>query len=122
VVNAGVVDGLAFSNPREIVTVGWGGGSSSFLEYLDFRQQSRSFKGLGAGSLMSADLSDERAAAERVNGAAITANLFPVLGQKAAFGRDFTPDDEKSSAPPVALLSHSLWLSRYGGYTHVSAP
>ena len=46
---------------------------------------------------------------------AASAGIFDVLGTSVARGRSFTPADDRPGAPPVALLSHRLWQSRYGG-------
>ncbi|PYY18350.1 MAG: ABC transporter substrate-binding protein [Acidobacteria bacterium] len=43
-----------------------------------------------------------------------TGNYFSVLGVGAFGGRVFTADDDKSSAPPVAVLSHHAWQTTYG--------
>jgi predicted permease len=42
-------------------------------------------------------------------------NYFQVLGVTAGLGRTITPDDDRAAAPPVAVLSHRYWLSRFGG-------
>ncbi len=52
--------------------------------------------------------------AERVNGAAATANFFDVLGVPAARGRLFSPADE-ASGMPVLVLSDALWRRAFGG-------
>src|SRR5882762_3594701 len=44
----------------------------------------------------------------------VTGNYFSTLGVRAFGGRMFTPDDDKPASPPVAVLSHSVWQSRYG--------
>src|SRR5580704_150293 len=52
---------------------------------------------------------------EQLDGRKITANLFSVLGVSPALGRDFRPEDDVPGASPVAILSHGLWLRRFGG-------
>jgi predicted permease len=53
---------------------------------------------------------------ERVIGLWATWNHFSVLGVEPALGRVFGPDEDAVGAPaPVAVVSHSLWLRRYGG-------
>ncbi|MGA9423192.1 MAG: ABC transporter permease, partial [Rhodanobacteraceae bacterium] len=51
---------------------------------------------------------------ERYDGAFVTGNLFHVLGVAPVLGRDFSLADEREGAPPVVMLSHDLWVSRYG--------
>ncbi|HSE40605.1 MAG TPA: ABC transporter permease, partial [Acidobacteriota bacterium] len=43
-----------------------------------------------------------------------TPNFFNVLGVKAFLGRTFVPGDE-TSGEPVTVISHGLWLRRFGG-------
>jgi len=43
----------------------------------------------------------------------VTGNYFSTLGVRAFGGRVFTPDDDKPSAPPVAVLSHRVWQTTY---------
>jgi len=51
---------------------------------------------------------------EELRGRGATANLFSVLGVSPALGRDFRPDDDDPGAPHVAILSHGLWMRRFG--------
>jgi predicted permease len=41
-------------------------------------------------------------------------NLLRVLGERVALGRDFAPDDDLRGSPPVALISHAVWVRRFG--------
>ncbi|MGC1485606.1 MAG: ABC transporter permease [Candidatus Acidiferrum sp.] len=52
---------------------------------------------------------------EQLDGKKITANLFSVLGVSPALGRGFRPEDDVPGASPVTILSHGLWLRRFGG-------
>src|SRR5207248_7881610 len=49
----------------------------------------------------------------------VTGNYFSVLGVGSFGGRVFTVDDDKPSAPPVAVLSHHVWETTYGADTSV---
>jgi predicted permease len=40
--------------------------------------------------------------------------FLQVLGVRVAPGRDFLPEDDLRGAPPVALISHALWVRRFG--------
>ena len=51
---------------------------------------------------------------EAVQGAFVTANLFPIMGIPPMLGRVFTPEEE-SRRDRVIVLSHSLWINRFGG-------
>ena len=41
-------------------------------------------------------------------------NFLRVLGARVALGRDFAPEDDVRGAPQVALISHALWVRRFG--------
>src|SRR5271168_5208137 len=43
----------------------------------------------------------------------VTGNYFSVLGVQAFGGRLITPEDDKPSAAPVAVLSHRVWQATY---------
>ena len=45
----------------------------------------------------------------------VTGSYFSTFGVGAFGGRVFNPDDDKPSAPPVAVLSHRAWQTIYGG-------
>lgn len=49
---------------------------------------------------------------ERVFGAAVSGNFFSLLGARAELGRTFTVNEGTSSG--VAILSHDLWVRRFG--------
>jgi predicted permease len=45
----------------------------------------------------------------------VTGNYFSTLGVGAFGGRVLTPDDDRPASPPVAVLSHRVWQTTYGG-------
>lgn len=51
----------------------------------------------------------------RVKVAGITANLLPELDVIPEKGRAFLSSEDRMSGPPVVLLSHRLWQSKFGG-------
>ncbi len=48
IVNAVVFKGMPFDNPEELAFVSSNRGAISYPDFIDLREQSRSFKGLGA--------------------------------------------------------------------------
>jgi putative ABC transport system permease protein len=42
-------------------------------------------------------------------------NFLRVLGTRVALGRDFAPQDDVRGVPQVAIISHALWVRRFGG-------
>lgn len=47
-------------------------------------------------------------------GAFVTGNYFVMFGVGAAAGRVLTADDDRSGAPPVAVMSHRAWTRYFG--------
>ena len=51
---------------------------------------------------------------QRVSGYVVSPNVFTLLGARAALGRTFVEGDGAAGAPPVTVLSHALWVQRFG--------
>lgn len=51
---------------------------------------------------------------ERVGTIRVSSSLLPMLGQKAALGRLFVPDEDQPGRTPTALLSYGTWTRRFG--------
>jgi len=88
--------------------------AASAAEFLDYRDETRVFDRVAAWACGNVVLSGE-GTPESYRGCGSTAELWPVLGVKAAAGRLFAPADDLPGAEPVVLLSHGLWQRRYGG-------
>jgi predicted permease len=118
-VNAVLIRGLPFDEPDRIISLGTTDARNrdldvSYLDYRDWRDANRSFTGLAAYSGATMNVSDAGRAPERYQGVYITANGFRVIGERAALGRDFVPEDDLPGAPAVLLLGNGVWKSRYG--------
>ena len=57
---------------------------------------------------------------ERIPGASVSANLFPLLGVHPILGRNFLPEEERIGRSDVVLLSYGLWKRRFGGDTAIA--
>jgi putative ABC transport system permease protein len=53
--------------------------------------------------------------AEYVQICKVTAEFFKVFGVSPTLGRTFAPDEDTQGKENVAVLSHALWQSRFGG-------
>src|SRR4030095_16791025 len=71
------------------------------------------FESVAAMDTGSCDIAEERA--EQVRCGVVDSSFLRVLGVRVALGRDFAPQDDVRGAPPVALISHDMWVRRYGG-------
>ncbi|MGA3323189.1 MAG: ABC transporter permease [Terriglobia bacterium] len=52
---------------------------------------------------------------ERIPAMQVSAAFFRVLGVRPVLGRAFSPEDDRAGASRVALISHALWQTRFGG-------
>ena len=83
-------------------------------DFRDYRQELQSFAGLAAyvrGDLQIGDVNHP----EQLRGMQVTAGFFGVLGYQLLIGRDFETVDETVGSSDVAILSHALWMRRFGG-------
>ena len=51
----------------------------------------------------------------RLTGSSVSANLFSVLGVAPELGRFFKSGEDHAGQDNLAILSHSLWQSKFGG-------
>jgi predicted permease len=85
-----------------------------YHDFEDWRAQQTVFEELGAFYRGTLNLSGGYRP-ERYFGGFMTANAWDVLGIDPILGRRFLPGEDRPEAPPVAILSHSVWQVRYSG-------
>ena len=89
--------------------------SVSSANYLDWKQQSKSFSDMVLWQPWGYNISESGAGdPERVRAAVVTADLFQAMGLAPAAGRLLQPDDAKSSERLV-VISYGLWQRRFAG-------
>jgi putative ABC transport system permease protein len=115
VVNAVLLRPLPYPEPERLVVInevnpqqGPQPFELSYLNWLDVRQQSKSFEEI-AGVTFSSYVLDVQGEPSRTVAMGVSANLFPLLRAQAAQGRTFLPEDEKPGANRVAVVSHRFW-------------
>lgn len=85
----------------------------SYPDYVDYRDNNQVFSGLVAYSALPLNLSTGEAN-ERVWGEIVTGNYFDMLGVKAALGRTFTPEDDRTpGGHSLTVISYKFWQSRF---------
>ncbi|TDI46132.1 MAG: ABC transporter permease [Acidobacteria bacterium] len=82
--------------------------------YRDWRSASTSFESMAAFHMQSVNLIGEGDPL-RLNGWAVEAELFPILGVEPFLGRHFTTEDADEGAPETVVLSYGLWQGGFGG-------
>jgi macrolide transport system ATP-binding/permease protein len=127
-VNGFVMRPLPVEAPEELMAPYWGKktdaevwGEFSYANFVDLREQNRSFSDLCAWDEVSAGVSSGESrnaggdeSAEVVWGELVSANYFDVMGVKPMLGRAFLPEEDRTpNTHPVAVISHSLWQRRF---------
>jgi putative ABC transport system permease protein len=110
---------LPYDEPDELLVTwvtnaerGWEEVSHSVPDFLDYRAQSRTVD-VAAYTGRSFNLAGD-GAPERLSGTAVSYNFFRVFRETPVLGRGFVAEDEEPGAPKVLVLSHGLWVRRFG--------
>jgi len=81
-------------------------------DYMEWRARQQPFTSITSWAGMNdCDLTGTRPV--RLACAQVEASFLPTLGVQPLLGRNFTRDEDRPNAPPVALLSYGLWMSRF---------
>ena len=116
---------LPVARPGEVLTVGStmaiealgaSGLASSYRDYVDIRDRSKSFAGLAAFSEVTAGFSSRPGAVPALKmGMLVSGNLFGVMGVRPALGRVFLPEEDRvPGRDAVVVLGHGLWAQQFG--------
>lgn len=122
IVYGALLRGLPFENGDRIValvranpSIGADRMGVSIHDYVDWRERQRgAFTHLAAlySGTVNVRWGDEP---ERFSGSFVTANTFQALGAGAALGRTFTEEETRPGAAATIILSHRVWMERFGG-------
>jgi predicted permease len=95
-------------------TIG-GAARLSYLDFRDLRERSRAFESLVASrDVLTAFDARPGQPAMRTLGAAVTANMFGVMGLRPALGRFFRADEDVvPGRDAVIVLDHRTWMERF---------
>lgn len=125
VVNAVVLQPLPFPAPNRLVMI-WGtdrdrGNATdvtSYLNFVDWRTQSRSFESMAAFAERTMTHS-EAGGADLLNGIYAAPGFFETLGVNPGIGRTFRAGEQNTDAPNVAVLSDKYWKEHFDGRADV---
>ena len=119
VVDAVLLRPLAYRDSDRLVTILMNGdGPVSAGNYIDWRDQSRSFTAVSAAEAWSPNLTGIDSP-EHIPGLKVTQDLFPMLGIGPMLGRLFVPGEDKEGADREVILSHKLWQRRFSSDPNV---
>ena len=115
---AWILDPLPFSNPDSLIDLrrlevpsGSVGGLNR-ADFLDFKRTTQTVRELASyGNSEVRITGTDRA--ERLRGAAVSANFFDLIGIRAGRGRVFRNGEDQDGAPCVAVISDALWRDRF---------
>ena len=119
VVNGVLLQPLGYREPGRLLRIyessrDWSQGSVSYLNYLDWRRENRSFTDIGVHR--SDDFNFTGAGEpEQVLGEYVSASLFPVLGTAPLLGRYFQPEEDRPHSACAVILSYRFWKGRFAG-------
>jgi predicted permease len=120
VVDSTVIQRLPYADAERVVMVWEDGSFYGFpkntpapANYRDWRRLNRSFADMAATRGTIGNVTGD-GVPEQLNGRAVTANFFPLLGVTPTVGRTFT-DAEDTAGAPVIVISFGLWQRRFGG-------
>jgi predicted permease len=85
----------------------------SDAEVIDYQTRVPAFTDAGAWSVTAVNLTGDGDPV-RVGAAFVNANVFEILGVAPLIGRTFTEDEAAASPATVVVLSHGLWVRRFG--------
>ncbi|HEY9225277.1 MAG TPA: ABC transporter permease, partial [Gemmatimonadaceae bacterium] len=121
-VNAVLVRPLPYRAPERLA-VFWGTAPEKGLPEVDipeglaavYQSQTRTLETFAAYGSTGFNLTGTEGA-ERVNGAQVSLDFFKTLGVAPLLGRvPVLGEDPRNAPPSVIVLSHALWMRRFGG-------
>jgi putative ABC transport system permease protein len=116
IIYAVLIRPLPYANPQQLVSVFQSklpndeADQSNFspANFVDFREMSLSFTDMAAYCGFHYNLMTG-SEPEQVEGAAVSASFFNILGVWPSLGRNFLPSEDRYSSPRVVILSDRLW-------------
>lgn len=121
-VNAVLLKPLPVPEPDRVVMIwgtllksGFGQLPVSAADYLEWKQQARSFDQMSAAfAIPEYGLNVSGAGdPERVPAALASKEFLPALGIKPIVGRNFLPEEDRPGGPPAVLIGNALWQRRF---------
>jgi putative ABC transport system permease protein len=113
VVNAVLLRPLAYQDSNCLVTILHKGDDPvAVANYIDWRDQNRSFETMGAADYWFTNLTGIDAP-ERLPALKVTQNLLPMLGVQPILGRLFVEGEDRVGAEHEVILSYNLWQRRF---------
>ncbi len=125
IVNAILLRPLPLLEPERVVQLhatklkqGISESNMSFADMSDVREQSASFEAVAGMYGRSFNLSGGDQP-ERIEGMAVSHNLFELIGARPVLGRAFRAEEDLPGAERVVILGNGIWRRRFGGRANI---
>jgi predicted permease len=92
--------------------------NTRYATYLALRDRNSTLAGLASFEIRSFGLRVDREV-EPAFGEIVAGTYFPLLGLRPSIGRLLSEADDRPGAPPVVVLSHGFWQTRFSGSSGV---
>lgn len=124
VMNTIMLRPLPYKNSDRLVSIHRTSPQSQFwphavANFLDLRAENTVFEKSAAYIWGRFSLASPGELADSVHGMICTADYFSILGTPAELGRTFAPDEDQPGRDNVVVVSHDLWMRRFGGDRNV---
>jgi putative ABC transport system permease protein len=121
VVNAVILRALPYPEPGRLMQVAEKNDklnlprfSASVLNYLSWKEQTRTFESLAAIGYANFNLVGH-GEPEQYAGNTVSPSIFPLLGIRPVTGRYFHEGEDRPGGARVVMISEGLWRRRFGG-------
>src|SRR5271165_109280 len=121
VVKSVMLESLPYKRPEQLVRVwvrnptqGFDHDVTSWPRFEDWKARSKNiqdFAGFTGARLILTGVDEPL----QMRGAMVTANFLKLSGVRPVLGSGFDPGDDQPGGPRKVVLSHGLWLRRFGG-------
>jgi putative ABC transport system permease protein len=91
----------------------------SFTNAMDWRRDVRGVQSLAVFSCTPRPILATNGSADRTTQMEVSPDFFDVIGASPLLGRLFEPSDFAAGAPPVVVITHSLWQQRLSASPNV---
>ncbi len=123
VVNAVLLEPLPYPNANRLVVLfhnkpHFTHGSISYLNFLDWQRDNRSFDAIAAYRYGNMKLTGS-GEPENLSGRMVSAGFFEILGVTPMLGRTFSADEDRLGANPTVMISEGLWKRKFASNPHI---
>ena len=121
VVDSVLLQPLPYSQPDRLVRLmlkfrDGTGQSVSIPKFMAWKENTQAFQYMCAYNFSGPGLNISGGSMpEQVKAIHVSADFFPVFDAATALGRVFSAEEDRPGGPALAVMSHGLWVRRFGG-------